>query len=584
MAALACALTFSSGGLHIGLDGCPRDSTTALDAGVAYTQLPPLRKPPLSEAQASVVAGLEPVGIVSARRTIADLAYEELTSGRIREGRAEHVFGTAASLTRPYSGSAGGVLAALDRGVDRILALVSSPRARPSSLMRTASLVRRPSGTPDFAGPPEFTGPRRLGTTVRVKHPLPFDPLAEAAFEGAAAPPMFAAADEDFHTVPLYVHKTHTIRKGETISDVLQSAGVSRNEADEWIAAVRRVYNVNRVYVGQRLSVVVDGPSGDVVGMELDLNGGSRLVAELEDGRVMVHRDSVSYTRDIRAVSGTITKSLYESALAKGIPEKVVSEVAEVLGWELNFSRDLRSGAKYKIVYEQMTAPGGKQHYAGRVLAVEITNRGRHYEGFYYADSAERKRGYYDRDGKALGRYFLRYPVEFSRISSRFSKSRLHPITHRRQPHYGVDFAAPTGTPVRAVASGRVLRASWYRGNGRFVKIRHNSVYETGYAHLSRIARSVHAGGTVKQGQIIGYVGSSGLATGPHLHFALYKNGAYIDPLKAKLPRADALTGAALVAHKVNLGLIDRAYSEAARDPSGSVVVAALSDVAKAGR
>jgi len=520
MAALACALTFSSGGLRVGLEGCPHDCATTVDAQASYRQVLPLRRPDLSDAQLAIVAKLEPVSVASARKT---------------------------TVSRPFSAGDAVELASIKAG---------------------------------FVGPPEFVGPRRPWMTARVKHPLPFDPLEEAAFQGAATPPMFAAANEDFHTVPLYVHRIHTIRKGETISSVLQGAGVPGNEADEWIAAVRGVYNVNRVYVGQRLSLVVDGPSSDIVGMELDLDGGAKLIAELEDGRILVHRDNVSYTRDVRAVSGTISKSLYDSVLAKGVPEKVVSEVAEILGWELNFSRELRSGATYKIVYEEMTAPGGKQSYAGRVLAVEIVNRGHHYEGFYYSDSAGRKRGYYDRDGKALGRYFLRYPVAFSRISSRFSKSRLHPITKRRQPHYGVDFAAPTGTPVRAVASGRVLRASWYRGNGRFVKIRHNSVYETGYAHLSRIARSVHAGGTVKKGQIIGYVGSSGLATGPHLHFALYKNGAYIDPLKAKLPRADALTAASLVAYKVNLGLIDRAYSEAARNPNGSVVVAALADVA----
>ena len=263
----------------------------------------------------------------------------------------------------------------------------------------------------------------------------------------------------------------------------------------------------------------------------------------------------------MRAAGGTIEHSLYLSAVAQGIPDKIISEIAEILGWEVNFGA-LYEGATFRVVYEELSRPDTGESTAGRVLAVEVENRGRRYEGFYFA-TPDGSSGYYNRRGEALGRSFLRYPVAYSRISSQFSKGRFHPVLKRRVPHYGVDFAAPPGTPVRAVADGKVEKAGWYGGNGRFVKIRHDRLYETGYAHLSRIARGVRAGAHVKKGQVIGYVGSTGLATGPHLHFALYRAGKYIDPLKANLPRPRPLSGNALAGFRITVNMMERTYAKA---------------------
>ena len=181
---------------------------------------------------------------------------------------------------------------------------------------------------------------------------------------------------------------------------------------------------------------------------------------------------------------------------------------------------------------------------------------------------------YYNRKGEGLGRQFLRYPVSFARISSHFSTARYHPVLKRKMPHYGVDFAAPTGTPVKAAADGVVSIAGWHGGNGRFVKMRHDAQYESGYAHLSRIASGVRPGARVKQGQVIGYVGSTGLATGPHLHFAMYKGGKYVDPLQASLPRTVPLTASALAGFKAQLRRVEQVYAERGLPPFGSTRIA----------
>ena len=201
------------------------------------------------------------------------------------------------------------------------------------------------------------------------------------------------------------------------------------------------------------------------------------------------------------------------------------------MGWDLNLSYDLQPGDPFKIIFEEIQHNGQAVKH-GKVLAAEIVNKGRKHLVFPFDAGA----------GMGFGQQFLRYPVRFTRISSVFSDARLHPIYKRKRPHRGVDFAAPTGTPVRAVADGKVTYAGWRGDYGRFLKIDHAGPYSSAYAHLRRIKKGVRAGAFVKRGQVIGYVGSSGAATGPHLHFEMHKNGRYINPLK-KLPTQNVFAG-----------------------------------------
>jgi murein DD-endopeptidase MepM/ murein hydrolase activator NlpD len=420
-----------------------------------------------------------------------------------------------------------------------------------------------------------------------ARHLLGFDPLREPALTGGAveerADTKRALAEllapEEEHTVRYVRDITHEVRSGETLSTVLSSHGVGSADVAKWLTAIRKQFNPNRIYPGQTVTLSVDMPDQRLQRVKFDLGRKGSLVVE-DDGpgtAIVATKKPVSPAASevaIRVVEGEITSSLYAAASAKRVPDRIISEAAEVLGWEINFGRDLQKGARFRLAYEETIHVDTRESWAGKLLAIELINRGKHYEGFHFATANGKTSGYYDRKGQGLGRAFLRYPVSFSRISSQFSTARYHPVLKRSRPHYGVDFAAPTGTPVKAAADGVVSMAGWHGGNGRFVKIRHDKQYESGYAHLSRIASGVRPGARVKQGQVIGYVGSTGLATGPHLHYAMYRYGKYVDPMKTALPRTMPLSGASLASFKSQLSKVERVYAANGMGRFGAAAVA----------
>jgi len=347
---------------------------------------------------------------------------------------------------------------------------------------------------------------------------------------------------------------------------VLSRAGVGQDEIDAWIRATNAEYNVHRVYAGQEIELLLTVPAGRLRELRMEIDPQTVLVVERQDSGPRARREQIAFDRTLRAVGGRVDRSLYTTAQSYGIPEKVISDMAEILGWDLDLATDLHAGASFRVVYEEMTRPDTMETIPGRLLAVELVNHGDRHEGYYFAMPDGSHAGYYDRTGKGIGRSFLRFPVAFTRVTSDFSSARFHPILKIQVPHYGVDFAAPPGTPVRAVADGRVLTAGWNGPNGKFVRLQHDDVYETGYSHLSRIPPTVRAGGFVEQGQVIGYVGATGLATGPHLHFAMYRSGKYVDPLRANLPRTQSLDARTLAAFRMRVDMMDRAYASAGVD------------------
>jgi murein DD-endopeptidase MepM/ murein hydrolase activator NlpD len=405
------------------------------------------------------------------------------------------------------------------------------------------------------------------------RHPLPFEPLREPVLADSARMKGLIPSDAE-HTVRYVREVRHEVRSGETLSVVLSKYGLPHSESQKWLAEVRKTYDPNRIYAGQSITLLLDMPEKRLRRARFETGKGGILVVEDNGTRVVARHDNVPQENNVRVVEGEITTNLYDVAIAKGVPDRVISEAAEVLGWEINLGRDLRRGARFRIAYEETMRLDTHESWAGKLLAVELSNGGKQYEGLHYSSSDGRTSGYYNRKGEGLGRTFLRYPVSFARISSHFSTARYHPVLKRKMPHYGVDFAAPTGTPVKAVADGVVSIAGWNGGNGRFVKMRHDPQYESGYAHLSRIASGLKPGVRVKQGQVIGYVGSTGLATGPHLHFAMYKSGKYIDPLQASLPRTAPLSGSSLAGFKAQLRRVEQAYAERGMPPFGSTKIA----------
>ena len=399
---------------------------------------------------------------------------------------------------------------------------------------------------------------------------------SEPTGEGFGGTFQDSVAREAGQRTTLYVRELrHRIQSGETISEVLGWAGMGPGQIDEWVRATKQVCDLKRIRVGQEVSLAVDMRSNTLLHLALEIDPRNLVLAERQDGSVVARRKPIRHYRRVRVSSGTIDSSLYAAAVAEGLPQKIISDVTEILSGKLNLARDLRDGASFRVAYEELTRyDATSPPIAGRVLAVEITNHGRSHDAFYFAAPEGTQSGYYDRRGEALGLAFLRYPVAFSRISSGFSKGRFHPILKRRAPHYAVDFAASRGTPIKAIADGTVRKAARNAKNGLFVTIRHDAVYKSGYAHLSRIARGINPGASIKQGQVLGYVGSTGRATGPHLHFSISRGGRYIDPLTADLPRSHPLSGGALAAFRTTIARIDTAYAQAGSGPEGTTRLA----------
>ena len=241
---------------------------------------------------------------------------------------------------------------------------------------------------------------------------------------------------------------------------------------------------------------------------------------------------------EIKYSSGTIETSLYDAMMNGDLPRSLSNDLSEVFAWTVDFF-GLQKGDSFKVIYEELNIDN-KSLGSARIYGAQFNWSGKTITAIPFIQDG--KETFFDVDGSSLRKAFLKAPLQFSRISSHFSSARMHPILRIIRPHYGVDYAAPIGTPVRAIGDGRIISATNEGGSGRMVKIQHNSVYATGYMHLSRFGEGVAPGRFVKQGDIIGYVGSSGLSTGPHLDFRFYKNGSPVDPLKIDSPPVEPVS------------------------------------------
>jgi murein DD-endopeptidase MepM/ murein hydrolase activator NlpD len=320
------------------------------------------------------------------------------------------------------------------------------------------------------------------------------------------------------------------LRRGDTFAGILATRGVDGAEAHRWARAAADVYDLRRIRPRQGLTLRFDRATRTLEGLRYEIDDRALLVVRRTGDGIHAERASLPYFTEVKGAAGRIDEGLDADAARAGVPSSVVSELAEVFGWEVDVDADLRPGDTFRVLYENIWLTGESRPETGKVLAAQIRTRGHAYTAVYFED-ADGRGGYYRPDGEPVSRELLRYPVEFTEITSQFSLSRRHPILRRTRPHRGVDFAAPVGTPVRAVASGTVEQAGWEGGLGRCIRLAHANGLESTYGHLSRLAGGVTPGGTVERGQVIGYVGATGLATGPHLHFSLDRDGEYVDPL-----------------------------------------------------
>jgi murein DD-endopeptidase MepM/ murein hydrolase activator NlpD len=270
------------------------------------------------------------------------------------------------------------------------------------------------------------------------------------------------------------------------------------------------------------------------------------LVSQKPDGTWQARKDEKALVVKAVEVSGMIESSLYESVSKAGESGALVSLLVELFAWDINFYIDTHPGDHWKVVVEKQYLDGQFYKY-GSLLAAEYGGKAGTFRGFYWNPSGQRGRGrYYDEKGQALAKSMLKTPLRFVRISSKFDRHRLHPILHRMKAHLGIDYAAPVGTPVWATAGGKTVEVGMKRGSGNTVVINHNNGLQTRYYHLSRFAKGLKAGKQVQQKEVIGYVGTTGLSTGPHLHFSVTKGGVFVDPSTLTVSREPSVANRAV--------------------------------------
>ncbi len=362
------------------------------------------------------------------------------------------------------------------------------------------------------------------------------------------ADPARAPLLQAMYAAPVERVETHVLSRGETLTDVLARAAITGQDLAEFLLSARQHLNPRRLADGVEVTIRRWASNERTRAIEVRVNADStvRLVRGGAgwDGIVI----ETPVVVDTVYVAGEIEKgrTLYEALVydedSSLIPDeriKLVNHLAEVYEFKLDFTREIQPGDTYRLVYERERRPDGTAR-SRRILVAELVNQNVTYGAIWY-DAGNDVRGYYDREGKPLKSGFSRYPVAFPRISSRFNPNRYHPILKTRRPHRGTDFGAASGTPVRATADGTVVFAGTSGGYGRLIRIRHSNGYETRYAHLSGYAKGIRSGVKVQQGQQIGFVGATGLATAPHLHYELHRNGAAIDPMRSRLPDAPPL-------------------------------------------
>lgn len=359
---------------------------------------------------------------------------------------------------------------------------------------------------------------------------------SDTALNPSGIPPSDGSSAESTPEMGISIHQ-YKIRSGDTLSKVWSSFGApyaGSLKASDAIKALQAEGSALRV--GEDIEIHVSADS-DIIFLGKKLRAGKTM--ELRGTSADGYTATViePNAREVeRKVTGSIYSSFANAALALDMPHEVIDEFVDLFGAQVEFRRQIQPGDTYTVIFSELVGDDGEILAVNGIKAASLTNNGKMHTAVAHLGSDGKPR-FFDENGEQLGRYFLRYPVQFSRISSVFQPNRFHPVLGKHRPHNGVDFAAPTGTPVRTVGDGIVEFAGMRGGAGLMVSIKHCDRYRTEYMHLSRIAPGVRNGSRVSRGELIGAVGTTGLSTGPHLHFGLFDRGRYVDPLKAELPR-----------------------------------------------
>lgn len=365
---------------------------------------------------------------------------------------------------------------------------------------------------------------RRIDSNVELALVLPATPSLSAV--PGAAPALDLATTEVL------------IESGDSLASIFQRAGLSAADVHAVVNTSTDTRRLADLRPNQVLSFVRDADGG-LLQVEYPLDEGHLLKVSRNGDRYASEVVERPLERRVRFAEGVIDSSLFMAAQQAGLSDGLTMNLARIFGWDIDFALDIRAGDRFTVLFEELYRDGEKLR-DGEILAAEFVNRGRRYQTVRFIDD-HGVGDYYTPDGLAMRKAFLRAPVDFRRISSRFNPSRRHPVLNTIRAHRGVDYAADTGTRIYAAGEGRVTRRGRHGGYGNAVEIQHGGGITTLYAHMSRFASGVRVGSRVRQGQLIGYVGMTGLANGPHLHYEFRVNGVHRDPVRVRLPDAEPL-------------------------------------------
>ena len=339
-----------------------------------------------------------------------------------------------------------------------------------------------------------------------------------------------------------YVIEEGYVKKGDVFGELMYAAGVSHNTLQQIMEVSREVFDIRKIKVGNGYEFFYEKDSlsgkGDVAYFVYERDAVSHIVFSLKDslGARVVEKEVVA---EKKYAEVTVNTSLWNDVSQAGASPILALELSDIYAWTIDFF-GLQKGDSFRVVYDELSHDG-EFIDIGNVYYCEFIHGGKPYISVMFQDG-EKGNIYWNEEGESLRKAFLKAPLQFKRISSKFTYKRKHPVYKVYRPHTGVDYAAPAGTPVMSIGDGTVISKGWGGGGGNTVKIRHNSVYTTAYLHLSRYAKGLKKGDRVKQGQVIGYVGSTGASTGPHLDFRVWKNGTPIDPLKMESPSVEPVS------------------------------------------
>ena len=341
---------------------------------------------------------------------------------------------------------------------------------------------------------------------------------------------------------PRYKKYNHKIKSGETFDKILKEYSINKNEIIEIKESLLKKVNINKLNTNQKIQFVVDQTNNKIKEFIFQISNTEKIYLSRDNEVTKFNQKILTVELDKKVIfkENTILQSLYKAATDQNIPPNTIIEFARIYGFQVDFQRDIRKDDKFQIMYEVFIDKNKKVIETGEIIFANLKLSGQNNSLFYF--DKEDVIGHYDKNGKSVQKALMKTPINGARLSSSFGL-RKHPIDGFTKMHRGTDFAAPKGTPIMASGNGIIKKVGWCGGGGNCIKIRHNSTYETVYAHMSKFARGMKTGVRVKQGQTIGFVGSTGKSTGPHLHYEVIVNGKKVNSQTLKLPSGKILKG-----------------------------------------